>query len=194
MNLAGFRRGASPRMPGACVTLMGLRLPEDLKPTVNNQQQAQVFHAHSHAPHLSPACCPDLHHSLRLLQTRHPCLSLDGSTWFNPCHEISNLFAKCWSGTHSGGFAGFGYSARVLCHAVLPCGSLSRWTAAVHAGLLQFYFSPVVPSLLLGHSASKSCTGSQAACAVHASMLTHTLSRVSKHTHRITAVYPLLCH
>ena len=42
LNLAGFRRGASPRMPGACVTMMGLRLPEDLKPTVDSQQQAQV--------------------------------------------------------------------------------------------------------------------------------------------------------
>ena len=42
LNLAGFRRGASPRTPGACVTLMGLRLPEDLKPTVDGQQQAQV--------------------------------------------------------------------------------------------------------------------------------------------------------
>ena len=42
LNLAGFRRGASPRTPGACVTLMGLRLPEDLKPTVDSQQQAQV--------------------------------------------------------------------------------------------------------------------------------------------------------
>ena len=53
LNLAGFRRGASPRMPGACVTLMGLRLPEDLKPTVDNQQQAQVLQAHTHASQLS---------------------------------------------------------------------------------------------------------------------------------------------
>ncbi|KAL0026651.1 hypothetical protein WJX79_001264 [Trebouxia sp. C0005] len=43
LNLAGFRRGASPRTPGACVTLMGLRLPEDLKPTVDGQQQAQAL-------------------------------------------------------------------------------------------------------------------------------------------------------
>ncbi|KAL3142731.1 hypothetical protein ABBQ38_003031 [Trebouxia sp. C0009 RCD-2024] len=43
LNLAGFRRGASPRTPGACVTLMGLRLPENLKPTVDNQQQAQAL-------------------------------------------------------------------------------------------------------------------------------------------------------
>ena len=42
LSLAGFRRGASPRTPGACVTVMGLRLPGDLKPTVDNQQQAQV--------------------------------------------------------------------------------------------------------------------------------------------------------
>ena len=58
LNLAGFRRGASPRMPGACVTLMGLRLPEDLKPTVDNQQQAQVIQAHTHASQLPPIWCP----------------------------------------------------------------------------------------------------------------------------------------
>lgn len=157
-------------MPGACVTLMGLRLPEDLKPTVNNQQQAQVYHAHSHAPHLSP----DLHHSL-------PVLLLDRSTRHDPCNQTSNHFAKRWSGTHFGGFAGFGHSARILCHAFLPGDSLFRRTAAVHAGPLQFYFNPVVPPLLLGHSASKSCTGPEAACAVHTSMLTHALSRVRMH-------------
>lgn len=55
LNLAGFRRGASPRMPGACVTLMGLRLPENLKPTVDNQQQAQVCKHTLLAPQLSLA-------------------------------------------------------------------------------------------------------------------------------------------
>ena len=80
LNLAGFRRGASPRMPGACVTLMGLRLPEDLKPTVDNQQQAQVSKhtpMHHSYPILVATSC--LHHSLSLLRRfvlKFDCLAL----------------------------------------------------------------------------------------------------------------------
>lgn len=73
LNLAGFRRGASPRMPGACVTMMGLRLPEDLKPTVDSQQQAQVSSTCSAPSPLSPACWQDLVQSLLLKQSKPPC-------------------------------------------------------------------------------------------------------------------------
>ena len=76
LNLAGFRRGASPRTPGACVTVMGLRLPEDLKPTVDNQQQAQVTYS-AHAP-IQVICSIPCNHS--------PSLAMQGSH----CEHVSS--------------------------------------------------------------------------------------------------------